>query len=82
MPMRIQDETADRGEALKDNLPGVPVSGVIVNSEVQELLEFRSYRKEFRIFRLRWLSVYGLNAFCNSWTSVNVFSNKAGKKNG
>jgi hypothetical protein len=58
MPVRIQDATADREEALKDNLPGVPVSGVIVNSEVQDL--------EFRIFRLGRLPVYGLNAFCNS----------------
>jgi hypothetical protein len=77
--MRIQDETADRGEALKDNLPGVPVSGVIVSSEVLELQESQKGAEDFP---LRWLPVYGLNAFCNSWTSVNVFSNKAGKKNG
>ncbi len=77
--MRIQDATADRGEALKDNLPGVLVSGFIVNSEVQELQELQKGAQDFR---LRWLRVYGLNAFCNSWTSVNVFSNKVGKKNG
>jgi hypothetical protein len=40
MPVRIQDATADRGEVLKDNLPGVLVSGFIFNSEVQELQEF------------------------------------------
>jgi hypothetical protein len=45
--MRIQDETADRGEALKDNLPGVPVSGGIVNSKVQELHELQKGAQDF-----------------------------------